>query len=129
MDAGQGRNHLPEAERLQGSQPIQGQRIGIERHDARPQGRLTVAGHAQRDVYRLESLTPGAPVTILADNYQGKRLNSPNDLVYKSDGSLYFTDPPYGLERRPTAIPRSSCRSMASTGLPMRSPQGRLGAG
>jgi gluconolactonase len=33
----------------------------------------------------------------LADSYQGKKLNSPNDLVYKSDGSLYFTDPPYGL--------------------------------
>ncbi len=60
-------------------------------------GRLTVAGHAQRNVYRLESLDPKGPFTILADSYQGKRLNSPNDLVYKSDGSLYFTDPPYGL--------------------------------
>jgi len=63
--------------------------------DAR--GRLTVAGHAQRDVYRFESLSPNATITILADSYQGKKLNSPNDLVYKSDGSLYFTDPPYGL--------------------------------
>jgi gluconolactonase len=63
--------------------------------DAR--GRLTVAGHAQRDVYRFESLNPQGPFTILADQYQGKKLNSPNDLVYKSDGSLYFTDPPYGL--------------------------------
>jgi gluconolactonase len=60
-------------------------------------GRLTVAGHAQRDVYRFESLDPKGPVTVLADEYDGKRLNSPNDLVYKSDGSLYFTDPPYGL--------------------------------
>jgi gluconolactonase len=60
-------------------------------------GRLTVAGHAQRDVYRLESLNPAAPITILADSYQGKRLNSPNDLVYSSGGALYFTDPPYGL--------------------------------
>jgi gluconolactonase len=59
--------------------------------------RLTVAGHAQRDVWRFESLDPHGPITILADTYQGKRLNSPNDLVYKSDGSLYFTDPPYGL--------------------------------
>jgi gluconolactonase len=42
-------------------------------------------------------LSPTAPITILADSYQGKKLNSPNDLVYKSDGSLYFTDPPYGL--------------------------------
>jgi gluconolactonase len=60
-------------------------------------GRLTVAGHAQRNIYRLESLDPGAPVTVMADSYQGKQFNSPNDLVYRSDGSLYFTDPPYGF--------------------------------
>jgi gluconolactonase len=62
-------------------------------------GRLTVAGHAQRDVWRLERVDPKAQVTILADTYQGKQLNSPNDLVYKSDGALYFTDPPYGLPK------------------------------
>ena len=60
-------------------------------------GRLTVAGHAQRNVWRLEHIDPKSQVTILADSYQGKRLNSPNDLAYKSDGALYFTDPPYGL--------------------------------
>jgi gluconolactonase len=60
-------------------------------------GRLTVAGHAQRNVWRLERIDSKARMTILADTYRGKRLNSPNDLVYKSDGSLYFTDPPYGL--------------------------------
>jgi gluconolactonase len=60
-------------------------------------GRLTVAGHGQRNVWRLESMDPRGQATVLADAYQGKRLNSPNDLVYKSDGSLYFTDPPYGL--------------------------------
>ena len=60
-------------------------------------GRVTVAGHARRNVWRLESVDPKAQITVLADAYQGKRLNSPNDLVYKSDGSLYFTDPPYGL--------------------------------
>ena len=38
-------------------------------------------------------------LTVLADPYQGKRLNSPNDLVYKSDGALYFTDPPFGLPK------------------------------
>jgi gluconolactonase len=61
------------------------------------QGRLTVAGHAARTVWRLESLDPHSSKTILADSYQGKKLNSPNDVTYKSDGSLYFTDPPYGL--------------------------------
>jgi gluconolactonase len=38
-------------------------------------------------------------LTVLAARYRGKRLNSPNDLVYKSDGSLYFTDPPFGLRK------------------------------
>src|SRR5262249_58990502 len=38
-------------------------------------------------------------LTVLADRYDGKRLNSPNDLVYRSDGTLYFTDPPFGLPR------------------------------
>ncbi len=69
-------------------------------------GRLTVAGHAQRDVYRFESLAPSAPLTILADTYKGKRLNSPNDLVYRADGSLYFTDPPYGLETQKDSDPK-----------------------
>ena len=62
-----------------------------------PDGRVTVAGHGRRNVWRLEGVDPNAQITVLADSYKGKRLNSPNDLVYKSDGSLYFTDPPYGL--------------------------------
>jgi len=68
-------------------------------------GRLTVAGHAQRNVWRLEHVDPKAQVTILADTYQGKQLNSPNDLVYKSDGSLYFTDPPYGFRTQSDTDP------------------------
>jgi gluconolactonase len=58
------------------------------------EGRLTVNEHGNRRVVRIERT--GA-VTVLADAYEGKRLNSPNDLVYKSDGTLYFTDPPFGL--------------------------------
>ncbi|MFN0170397.1 MAG: SMP-30/gluconolactonase/LRE family protein [Bryobacteraceae bacterium] len=61
-----------------------------------PQGRLTVNEHGRRRVVRIEK---NGVVTVLADNYRGKRLNSPNDLVYKSDGSLYFTDPPFGLPK------------------------------
>ena len=60
-------------------------------------GRVTIAGHARRNVWRLESIDPHAQITVLADSYEGKKLNSPNDVVYRSDGSLYFTDPPYGL--------------------------------
>jgi gluconolactonase len=50
--------------------------------------------HGNRRVLRVE---PHGNVTVLADSYEGKRLNSPNDLVYRSDGTLYFTDPPFGL--------------------------------
>ena len=80
-----------------GAQPYSGPEPGSDGMTLDADRRLTVAGHAQRDVWRLESLSPNAPVTMLADIYQGKRLNSPNDLVYKSDGSLYFTDPTFGL--------------------------------
>ena len=80
-----------------GAAPYGGKEPGSNGMTLDRQGRLTVAGHAQRDVWRLESLDARAQVTILADSYEGKKLNSPNDLVYKSDGSLYFTDPPYGL--------------------------------
>jgi gluconolactonase len=81
----------------QGTAPYGGPEPGSNGMTLDRQGRLTVAGHAQRNVWRLESLDPHGQITILADTYEGKRLNSPNDLVYKSDGSLYFTDPPYGL--------------------------------
>jgi gluconolactonase len=80
-----------------GSEPFKGPESGSNGMTLDPRGRLTVAGHARRNVYRLESLANGATITVLAEKYEGKRLSSPNDLVYKSDGSLYFTDPPYGL--------------------------------
>ena len=60
------------------------------------EGRLTICQHGNRRVIRVE---PRGKATVLAGQYQGKRLNSPNDLVYKSDGSLYFTDPPSGLPK------------------------------
>ena len=59
-------------------------------------GRLTINEHGNRRVTRLE---PDGSVTVLADRHDGKRLNSPNDLVYRSDGTLFFTDPPFGLPK------------------------------
>ena len=61
------------------------------------EGRLTIAEHGNRRVTRLET---NGDLTVLADRYEGKRLNSPNDLVYRSDGALYFTDPPLRPARR-----------------------------
>jgi gluconolactonase len=60
------------------------------------EGRLTICEHGNRRVTRLEKR---GNLTVLADRYEGKRLNSPNDLVYRSDGALYFTDPPFGLPK------------------------------
>jgi gluconolactonase len=59
-----------------------------------PQGRLTIAEHGNHRISRLEK---NGALTVLADSHEGRRLNSPNDLVYRSDGTLYFTDPPFGL--------------------------------
>lgn len=56
-------------------------------------GRLIVDQHGKRRVVRLDNFQE----TVLADRYEGKRLNNPNDLVVKSDDSVYFTDPDFGL--------------------------------
>ncbi len=58
------------------------------------EGRLIVDQHGNRRVVRYEKK---GPLTVLADHIGGKRFNSPNDVVLKSDGTIYFTDPPYGL--------------------------------
>jgi len=58
------------------------------------QGRLVSCEHLTRRVTRTE---PDGSITVIADAYQGKRLNSPNDVVVKSDGSVWFTDPDYGI--------------------------------
>jgi gluconolactonase len=62
-----------------------------------PQGRLISCEHGDRRLSRMEK--DGGKRTLV-DNYQGKRLNSPNDVCMKSNGDLYFTDPPYGLPKQ-----------------------------
>jgi gluconolactonase len=59
------------------------------------QGRLVTCEHLTRRVTRTEH---DGTITVLADRFEGKRLNSPNDLVVKSDGSIWFTDPSYGID-------------------------------
>jgi gluconolactonase len=60
------------------------------------EGRLIVCQHGNRQIIRHERK---GPITVLADNYKGKKLNSPNDIVIRSDGAIFFTDPPYGLPK------------------------------
>lgn len=59
-------------------------------------GRLILCQHGARRVARLEK---DGSFTTLADNYQGKRFNSPNDVVIAKNGALFFTDPPYGMKK------------------------------
>ncbi len=59
-------------------------------------GRLFVCQHGNRQIIKHERK---GPISVISDNYNGKKLNSPNDLVFKSNGTLYFTDPPYGLPK------------------------------
>jgi len=63
-----------------------------------PQGRLVTCRHEARDVIRTE---PDGSITVLVDSHAGGKLNSPNDVVVQADGTLWFTDPPYGLAKRP----------------------------
>ncbi|MEP0962453.1 MAG: SMP-30/gluconolactonase/LRE family protein [Roseobacter sp.] len=63
-------------------------------HTLDRQGRLISCEHQTRRVTRTEH---DGSITVLADQYDGKRLNSPNDVVVKSDGSIWFTDPSYGI--------------------------------
>jgi gluconolactonase len=77
------------------------------------QGRLIAAEHGNRRVTRTEK---DGTIIVLADRYEGKRLNSPNDLVCKSNGDIYFTDPP-GLYRTYTEGPDTPKRELDFNGV------------
>jgi gluconolactonase len=78
-----------------GSDPL-GAELGTNGLILDLEGNLVVCDHGNRCVSRID--TKIFTREILVDNFQGKRLNSPNDLVYNSQADLYFTDPPYGLK-------------------------------
>ncbi|MFQ5992932.1 MAG: SMP-30/gluconolactonase/LRE family protein, partial [Nitrospiraceae bacterium] len=79
-----------------GTTPFQGKEPGSNGLTFDHTGRLVLCEHGDRRIGRLEK---DGSKTTLADQYEGKRLNSPNDLVFKSNGDLYFTDPCYGLPK------------------------------
>jgi gluconolactonase len=70
--------------------------IGPNGATAGEHGTVVMCQHGNRRIVRI---TNDLKVTTVVDNFEGKKLNSPNDVVYRSDGSLYFTDPPYGLSK------------------------------
>lgn len=108
--AGKGVSIFLQPSGYQGSAPYGGPEPGSNGMTLDARGRLTVAGHARRDIFRFDTPNPKGSITILADSYKGKRLNSPNDLVYRSDGSLYFTDPPYGLRTQSDSDPEKELK-------------------
>jgi gluconolactonase len=77
-----------------GPAPFRGREPGSNGLTFDSAGRLVLCEHGDRRIARLES---DGRKTVLADRYEGKRLNSPNDLAFTSNGDLYFTDPPFGL--------------------------------
>jgi gluconolactonase len=79
-----------------GSAPFEGREPGSNGLLFDAKGRLVLCEHGDRRVARLEA---DGRKTTLADRYEGKRLNSPNDAAYRSNGDLYFTDPPFGLPK------------------------------
>jgi gluconolactonase len=87
-----------------------------------PQGRLVTCEHRTRRVTRTEL---DGSITVIADKYNGKRLNSPNDVVVASNGSIWFTDPTYGIGATTKASSRPKNRiiitSSASTARQVRS--------
>ncbi len=83
------------------------------------EGRLVVCDSGNRRIVRQEQ---DGTFTVLVDRFRGRRLNSPNDLVYRSDGSLYFTDPPHGLRR----ADRSPLKELPFNGVYRLRPDGTL---
>ncbi len=83
-----------------GSKPRSGE-IGSNGLLLDPQGRLVLCQHGDRRIARLDSTLdkPDSKFTTLAERFDGRRLNSPNDACFHKNGDLYFTDPPYGLEK------------------------------
>ena len=79
-----------------GKAPFEGPEPGSNGLTYDSDGRLVIAEHGERRVARLDK---NGRKTTLVDRYEGKRINSPNDVVFKSNGDLYFTDPPFGLPK------------------------------
>jgi gluconolactonase len=79
-----------------GVEPFAGKEPGSNGLALDAEGRLVLCRHGDRQIGRMES---DGTIVPLADHYDGRKINSPNDLVFKSNGDLYFTDPPFGLPR------------------------------
>lgn len=94
--AGEGTSIFLKSSGYSGMTPFAGKEPGSNGLTFDALGRLVLCRHGDRQIGRLESNRILVP---LADHYNGHKINSPNDLVFKSNGDLYFTDPPFGLPK------------------------------
>lgn len=102
-----------------GEKPFTGPEPGTNGLAFDSEGQLVMCCHGDRAIKRVEK---DGSLTVLADSYIGKRLNSPNDLVFHKNGDLYFTDPPYGLPKRFN----DPARELAYCGVYRLTPAGEL---
>jgi len=106
-------NDIP-AKRMMKWQPGQGARVVLPNSEFANgntldgQGRMVSCEHGGRRVVRRIDPEDAQAVEVIADRYQGKRLNSPNDVVVRSDGTVWFTDPPYGINSDVEGYPAES---------------------
>ena len=94
--AGKGTSVFLKPSGYTGRAPFEGPEPGSNGLAFDPEGRLVLAAHGDRRIARLER---NGHMTTLVDRFEGNRINSPNDVVFKSNGDLYFTDPPFGLPK------------------------------
>jgi len=106
---------------FEGSFP-KGAQVGSNGLALDPQGRLVAAEHGNRRVTRRER---DGKIVVLADRYEGKRLNSPNDVVVRNNGDVYFTDPP-GLFRGYPDVPGKPQQELDFNGVYRISAAGKL---
>lgn len=108
-----------------GSTPFNGPEPGSNGLTLDGQGRLVLCQHGDRRIARMDATIehPKSAFVSLADTFQGKKLNSPNDLVFRSNGDLFFTDPPYGL---PTQQVDDPLKEIPFQGVYKLTPEGKL---
>ncbi|HKO29743.1 MAG TPA: SMP-30/gluconolactonase/LRE family protein, partial [Nitrospiraceae bacterium] len=94
--AGEGTSLYLKSSGYSGTAPFAGKEPGSNGLTLDAQGRLILCRHGDRQIGQLEA---NGTIVPLANHYDGHQINSPNDLVFKSNGDLYFTDPPFGLPK------------------------------
>jgi gluconolactonase len=87
-------------------------------------GNLVLCQHGERRMARMKAPVndPKPDFEVLTDHFEGKRLNSPNDAVFHANGDLYFTDPPYGLDK----VMKDPAKELEFSGVYRLTPKGRL---